>query len=106
MSTITVLTSGESGANSLIDINNNFAALNADKLEKASGFYAETVTGTINSSNKTFTVSTTIAKGLLLVLGNSSYQETVDYTTSGTTITMVTAPDSSLSGQPFWLLHT
>lgn len=35
MSTIAVLTSGESGANSLIDINGNFSNLNTDKLEAA-----------------------------------------------------------------------
>lgn len=33
MSTIATLTSNESGANSLIDINNNFSALNTDKVE-------------------------------------------------------------------------
>ncbi len=33
MSTIAVLTSGENGANSLIDINANFSALNTDKIE-------------------------------------------------------------------------
>ena len=37
MSTIAVLTPLESGANSLIDINNNYANLNADKQEKGSG---------------------------------------------------------------------
>ena len=33
MSTIATLTSNETGANSLVDINNNFANLNADKVE-------------------------------------------------------------------------
>lgn len=33
MSTIATLTSGESGADSLIDINDNFSALNTDKIE-------------------------------------------------------------------------
>jgi hypothetical protein len=33
MSTIATLTSNETGANSLVDINANFAALNADKME-------------------------------------------------------------------------
>ena len=69
-------------------------------------FYAETVSGTINSSNVTFTVPTTIASALVLYLANSAYQPGVDFTVSGTTITMTTAPDASLSGQPFWLLHT
>ena len=46
MSTIATLTSGESGADSLTDINANFAALNADKIEQsiyatAANFYFE-----------------------------------------------------------------
>ena len=69
-------------------------------------FYADTVSGAINSSNQTFTVSNTISQALVLYLANSAYQPGVDFTVSGTTISMTVAPDSSLSGQPFWLLHT
>lgn len=68
--------------------------------------FAETVTGTINSSNRIFTVPTTIVTAQALYLANSVYQPVVDFTTSGTTITMTIAPDISLAGQPFWLLHT
>jgi hypothetical protein len=68
--------------------------------------FAETVSGTINSVNVTFTVPTTIVKAQALYLANSVYQPVVDFTTSGTTITMTVAPDISLAGQPFWLLHT
>ncbi len=69
-------------------------------------FYTETVSGTINSSNVTFTVPTTITTALVLFLGGVPYQPTTDFTTSGSTITMLVAPDSSLSGQPFFLIHT
>lgn len=51
MSTIAVLTSGESGADSLTDINANFAALNADKLE------ASAITGKEDVSNKSTDIS-------------------------------------------------
>lgn len=68
--------------------------------------YTETVSGTINGSNTIFTVPTTVAAPIVLVLANSTYQNLVDYTVSGTTITMTTAPDSSLSGQSFWMVHT
>lgn len=67
--------------------------------------YSDTVAGTIDGVNQTFTVSTNINTAFSLYLANSVYQPVVDFTTSGTTITMVVAPDSSLSGQPFWLLH-
>lgn len=66
----------------------------------------ETVSGTINGSNRTFTVPTAIITPIQLVLANSIYQNGVDYTTSGTTITFTTAPDFSLVGQPFWMVHT
>lgn len=68
--------------------------------------YTDTVSGTINGSNKVFTVANTISTAMALHLGNSVYQPTVDFTVSGTNITFITAPDASLSGQPFWLLHT
>lgn len=68
--------------------------------------YNDTVNGTINGINKVFTVSNTIAFPIALYLANSIYQATVDYTVSGITITMVLAPDASLSGQPFFLAHT
>lgn len=67
--------------------------------------YSDTVAGTIDGINTIFTVSTAINTAFTLYLANSVYQPIVDFTYSGTTITMVTAPDSSLSGQPFWLLH-
>ena len=68
--------------------------------------YADTISGIINGSNRTFTVLNTIIAAMTLYLAGMPYQPGVDFTTSGMTITMVTAPDSSLSGQPFWLLHT
>ena len=68
--------------------------------------YNDTVSGTIDGSNTTFTVSNTIISAINLFLGNSTYQYGVDYTTSGTTITMIVAPDISLAGQPFWCAHT
>ncbi len=80
--------------------------LRTDNSGLSTTFYTDTVSGTINSSNVTFTVSNTIASALVLFLSGIPYQPTVDFTVSGTTITMTTAPDSSLSGQPFWLLHT
>lgn len=70
-------------------------------------FFTDTITsGAIDGNNKVFGVTNIITTPLALHLGNSVYQPTVDFTTSGTTITMVSAPDISLSGQPFWLLHT
>lgn len=68
--------------------------------------YQDTVSGVIDGVNKIFTVSNAISAPIFLTLANSSYQVTVDYTVSGTTITFVTAPDISLVDQPFWLVHT
>lgn len=69
--------------------------------------YNDTVSGTIDGANKTFTVTNTIASNgaIALFLAGIPYQATVDYTYSGTTITMVVAPDVTISGQPFWFAH-
>lgn len=69
-------------------------------------FYNDTVSGTIDGTNKVFTVTHTITGAIALFLANSMYQNVVDYSFSGTTITYVTAPDASLSGQPHWFAHT
>jgi hypothetical protein len=85
---------------------------NLDTFRRSSGgsfapiFFSDTVSGTIDSSNRVFTVSNPIANAMALYLANSVYQPGVDFTAVGTIITMTVAPDQSLSGQPFWLLHT
>lgn len=68
--------------------------------------YTDTVSGTIDGANTVFTVANNINTAFSLFLANSVYQPGVDFTVTGVKqITFVTAPDSSLSGQPFWLLH-
>lgn len=68
--------------------------------------YNDVVSGVINGSNTIFTVPNVISYPITLFLSGSPYQAGIDYTYSNTTITMTTAPDTSLSGQPFWLAHT
>lgn len=72
----------------------------------SSTIYNDTVSGTIDGANKTFTVPSSIIGAIALFLSNTMYQNVVDYTFSGSTITFGAAPDASLSGQPFWLAHT
>lgn len=71
-----------------------------------STIYNDTVSGTIDGVNTVFTVPSSITYCIALFLSGSPYQEGVDYTFSGTTITMTIAPDATLSGLPFWLAHT
>lgn len=63
-----------------------------------------TVTGTINSSNVTFTIPVAVKSDFLLVLNRQPQAQGTDYTylagASTTTITYTSAPDSSLSGTP------
>ncbi len=63
------------------------------------------VSGTINSSNVTFTIPVAVGSDFILVLVNQMQMLGIDYTYSVgvgvTTITMTTAPDSSLSGLGF-----
>lgn len=89
-----------------VKVNGGGTGLTFGAAPVSTSFYTDTVSGTIDGANKTFTVANTISTALVLQLANSAYQPTVDFTTSGTTITMIVAPDASLSGQPFWLVHT
>jgi hypothetical protein len=58
-------------------------------------------TGTIDGSNKNFTLpSTPISGSLLLMLGRQPQVLSVDFTLAGSTISYVTAPDTSLSSEP------
>ena len=68
-------------------------------------FYVDTVSGTIDGANTTFTVPNTITSALMLSLAGMPYQAGVDFTVSGKTIEMTVAPDISLSGSPFFLVH-
>jgi hypothetical protein len=60
------------------------------------------VSGTINGSNVTFTISPTPfdANSIQLYLARQPQIQGIDYTISGGTITYVVPPDGSLSGQP------
>jgi hypothetical protein len=60
------------------------------------------VSGTINSSNTTFTISPAPfdANSLQLLLDRQPQIQGIDYTFSGSTITYVVPPDASLSGAP------
>lgn len=65
-----------------------------------------TVSGTIDGSNVTFTIPVAVTSDFSLFLARQPQAPTTDYTyvagASTTTITMTYAPDSALSGQPFW----
>lgn len=70
-------------------------------------FYPDTLSGTVDGANKVFTVPNTIASAMVLFLSGTPYQPVVDFAVTGAKeITFVVAPDASLSGLPFWLLHT
>ncbi len=68
MSTIVTLTSGESGANSLIDINANYAALNAGKAEVS----GQVFTGAISATNFSGTSSGANTGDQVNITGNSA----------------------------------
>ena len=66
--------------------------------------YTETPSGTINGVNAVFSTANTISSVFGLYM-NGQYIHPADYSTSGTTITFVTAPDSSYSGLPFTIVY-
>jgi len=61
--------------------------------------YAETPSGTVNSSNVTFTLANTPAdvNGVLVLLNGVTQYNGIDYTVSGSTITFTTAPTTGSS---------
>ena len=63
-------------------------------------YIEEAVTGTIDGSNVTFTVTNTPVTFIGLYLARQPQMLTTDYTRSTTTITYGTAPLASLSGEP------
>ena len=60
------------------------------------------VSGAINGSNATFTISPTPfdSNSVTLRLARQPQEQGIDYTISGGTITYVVPPDASLSGEP------
>lgn len=54
----------------------------------------ETPSGTLNGSNQTFTLAKT-PRGLIVTLNGVVQKQADDFTLSGRTITMTTAPESS-----------
>lgn len=68
--------------------------------------YTETPAGLINGSNKTYTVAHTITNVYSFAINGQFLHPTADYTFSGTTITLVTALDASLSGDPFTITYS
>lgn len=94
------------GAGLVID-NSNLQFPKISLVSQSSVFYNDTVSGTVDGSNRIFTVPNTISTAMVLFLSGIPYQLGVDYTVTGAKqITFVAAPDASLSGMPFWLLHT
>lgn len=59
------------------------------------------VTGSLDGVNVTFTIPVSPASGIILVLARQLQMDTVDYSFTGSTITMTYAPDASFSGQGF-----
>lgn len=66
--------------------------------------YSETPGGLINASNKVYTTAHGITTVINLAI-NGQYIHPAEYSAVGTTITFVTALDSSLSGLPFTIVY-
>lgn len=64
----------------------------------------QTISGTINGVNVTFTVPTSVQGTTMISLNGVLYFENVHYTISGTTITFITAPAADLAGTVFRLI--
>lgn len=74
----------------------------ASSTTAAADWTDEAVSGTINGSNVTFTLTSTptVPASLILTLNRQIQIQDTDYTLSGNTITYTTAPDALYSGLP------
>lgn len=81
------------------------AAVNAAIASATPGYEQEAPTGTVNGVNVTFSISSSPseAKAVQLFQGGLMQRQGIDYTISGTTITMTTAPNF---GQDLWAYYT
>jgi hypothetical protein len=70
-----------------------------------SGIYTQAPVGAIDGVNQTYTVSNTIHSVFSMAINGMYLSLNADYTVSGTTITMVTALDASLSGTTFSITY-
>ncbi len=59
------------------------------------------VSGVLDGANVTFTIPVAPASGIILILARQPQMDTIDYSVTGSTITMTYAPDASYSGQGF-----
>ena len=84
----------------LNDLNNRVSKIETT----GTAIYVETPTGLINGSNKIYTTVNTITTVINFSI-NGAFIHPVDYSTTGTTITFVTALDVSLSGLPFTIVY-
>lgn len=89
--TFTMVTAPTTGDLLLVDYNTSAGNYSAGS---TSFVYDETPSGTVNSSNTSFTIASTPVAGSLIVYrdGQRLVGGGADYTLSGTTITFVTAP--------------
>lgn len=101
MSLITTLTSGESGANSLIDINANFSALNTGKAEVS----GQVFTGAISATNFSGTSTgantgdqTNITGNAATVTTNANLTGPITSIGNATSITALSVTNSMLAG--------
>jgi hypothetical protein len=65
-------------------------------------FKEEVPSGTVNGVNTTFTLSSTPADIVLVTLNSRPLKQTIDYTLSGVTLTLATAP---AVGQELYALY-
>lgn len=68
------------------------------------GSNIQTISGTINGVNVTFTVPIAVSGTTMISLGGILYFPDIHYTLSGATITFLTAPAADLSGSVFKLI--
>lgn len=94
-----------SGLSSVVRLPNGVVEVTLQSGEAGSTVYTETPSGLVNGSNTTYTTANTINTIYNIAINGMFLHINTDYTFTGSTITMTSALDASLSGRPFTITY-
>lgn len=68
--------------------------------------FQEVPTGARNGSNKSFTLAHTPTSPVIVIYNGLEFQDTVDYSSTGTALTLITIAPNDADGDRFWVRYT
>ena len=66
----------------------------------------ETPTGAMDGTNKSFTLAHTPTSPVIVIFNGREFQDTIDYSSTGTALTLITFAPNDAVGDRFWVRYT